>query len=135
MSYGKILIVDDEPEILRLLDIELASEGYIVLKAQSGQEAIMKAQNSLPDLIIMDIMMPDMDGAQAIRTLKSSPKTKEIPVIFLTAILTKEEEKLKTAGVTIDNEYYTAIAKPFNPKALLNEVSKILFKGTKQFKD
>jgi len=92
MIYGKILIVDDEAEVLRLLGIELCAEGYTVIKARSGGEAIAMARNLSPDLMVMDILLPDMNGAEAIKILKSDLKTKDIPVIFLTAVLKKEKE-------------------------------------------
>ena len=131
MLYGKVLIVDDESEILKLLELELSSEGYIVVKAKTGKEAIMQAKTSLPDLIVMDIMMPGMDGAQAVKILKSDIKTKNIPIVFLTAILTKREEKLQQMGVAIDGAYYPTIAKPFDSRELLMTINKVMYNNTK----
>src|SRR6185436_4376895 len=124
MRYGTILIVDDDSDALKILDLELSSEGFQVVQAKSGQDAFVKAKSLMPDLILMDVMMPDINGGQAIQMLKSTPKTKEIPVIFLTAMLTREEQKLGNAGVTINGVYYPTIAKPFNATELLMEVDK-----------
>jgi len=90
MISHTVLIVDDEDEILKLLDIELSSEGYQVIKAHSGAEAVRKAADFRPRAIVLDILMPDLDGGQVIRLLKANDVTKNIPVIFLTAALTKE---------------------------------------------
>lgn len=128
MESNTILIVDDEDEVLRLLDVELSSEGYQVMKACSGEDAIRKTYEFLPDLIVMDILMPDMNGAQAIRLLKSKSRTKNIPVIFLTAVLTKEEERNERLGVTVGGESFPAIAKPFNSRDLINRIDGLLHK-------
>lgn len=119
-----VLIVDDEPDVLRLLDLELSHEGYTVLKASSGQEAVHKADLFIPDMIVMDILMPDMNGGQVLQELKSNLKTRNIPVIFLTAVLSKEEEKSKHLRVAIKQEFYPAIAKPFDTKDLLYEINR-----------
>jgi len=121
-----VLIVDDEEEILHLLEIELSSEGYRVIKARNGHEAVKKAKDFLPQVMVLDILMPDLDGGQVMRLLKSDPVTQNIPVLFLTAVLTKEEEKSIHIGVTADNRSYPAIAKPFDVKELLAEVDKLM---------
>ena len=126
-----ILIVDDEPDVLRLLDLELSHEGYMVLKASTGQEAVRMADLFIPDMIVMDILMPDMNGGQVLQELKSNLKTRNIPVIFLTAILSKEEEKSKHLSVAIDQEFYPAIAKPFDTKDFLCEINRRMPKAEK----
>ena len=85
MQKGKILVVDDEVYILHILDFSLGAEGFDVLTANNGEEAIAKAVQELPDLIVLDIMMPVLDGYETLRRLKREPKTKDIPVILLTA--------------------------------------------------
>ena len=126
-----ILIVDDEPDVLKLLDLELSHEGYTVLKASSGQEALRMADLFIPDIIVMDILMPDMNGGQVLHELKLNLKTRDIPVIFLTAVLSKEEEKTKHLDVAIDQEFYPAIAKPFDVKDFLSEINRRMPKTEK----
>ena len=81
----KILAVDDEKHILRLVQINLEKAGYDVYTGSNGQEAVEKTREVSPDLIVMDVMMPIMDGFEALKTLKADPKTATIPVIMLTA--------------------------------------------------
>ncbi len=115
------MIVDDEPDVLKLLNKRLSEVGYEVIEAQSGNEAIAKAKGQQPDLIILDIIMPDMDGAKTAEVLQSEPLTKNIPVIFLTCLLTKEEEEGKI-GKIIGGKYF--IAKPYNPNELIEAITK-----------
>ncbi len=128
MGTAKVLIVDDEEAILTMLEMELTSEGYEVLKAQNGEEAISQVKHVVPDLIIMDILLPDMDGTQAIKILRSELKMKNIPVLFLTAILTKEEADSETLSVKVDNAYFHAVAKPFEPEDLLKAINRVICK-------
>lgn len=122
MAAKKILVVDDEQEILKLLEIELSSEGYEVVTAMDGDEAVQKARDVLPNLILMDIIMPTVSGPEAVKQLKSDPSTRNIPVIFLTAILTKEEEEETHLGVEVDLSRYPAVSKPFDSQELLAKV-------------
>lgn len=131
MENNTILIVDDEADVLTLLGMELSNEGYTVLKASSGVEAIRKAKLFVPNLIVLDILMPDMNGGQVLQALKADFKTKNIPIIFLTAVLSKEEERAKQLGVAIDQVFYPAIAKPFDVLELLSEVYKLMHKTGK----
>jgi DNA-binding response OmpR family regulator len=126
MLSHTVLIVDDEEEALKLLDIELSSEGYQVVKAHNGREAVKKAHDFRPSLILLDILMPDLDGGQVIKLLKADPVTEHIPIIFLTAVLTREEERSKQIGVTVEHVSYPAIAKPFNVHELLGEVDRLI---------
>jgi len=115
----KILIVDDEKDVLEVLERRLSNAGYLVLKAENGKDAIMMAKSQHPDLIMLDIIMPDMDGAEAADILKSDPETKDIPIIFLTCLLTKEEVEGRKS---ISGRCF--IAKPYNPDELLEAVQK-----------
>jgi len=117
----KILIVDDEPDVLKVLNKRLTQAGYEVIEAQSGKDAIIEAQNQQPDIIILDIIMPDMDGARTAEALKNDPLTSRIPVIFLTCLLTKEEEEGE-AGKIISGKYF--IAKPYNPDELIEAITR-----------
>ncbi len=131
MENQKVLIIDDHEEILQLLEIELNSEGLDIIKANSGAEAIMKAKEFNPDLIITDLLLPDMNGAQIIQRLKSENKIQDIPVIFLTAILTKEEADLETLGVKVEHENYLTLAKPFEHEELIKAINKVLHRSHK----
>ena len=122
MSRKKILVVDDEKKIRELLQLRLSSAGYQVIEAQNGEEGVEQAKEHLPDLILMDVMMPKMDGPEAVRCLEEDPATENIPVIFLTAIITKEEEGSQVYGVK-DHRF---IAKPFDAQELLAEIKKVI---------
>ena len=124
MNY-KLLIVDDEPQMLQLLRIELGTAGYEVMTAKAGREAVDKAKNLKPHLILMDILLPDMNGADVVKTLRADPLTKFIPVIFLTALMKKEEENIEQT-IKVDDFYYDSIAKPLNPELLLNKIKRTL---------
>lgn len=121
---NKILIVDDEPEVVELVKDRLETQGYEVLTASDGKEGLARARDEKPDLILMDIMMPSMGGGQAVRLLKADYSTKEIPVVFLTAIVSKQEETNDQLRINVEDTYYPAIAKPFDSQKLLDMVSK-----------
>lgn len=116
----KILIVDDEQDVLEVLGKRLLGAGYQVIKAQSGQEAITKAKNELPNLIVLDIIMPDMDGGKVAHILKECETTKDIPVIFLTCLYTKQDEKAK--GHRAREGFF--VAKPYNSTEMLDIIKK-----------
>ena len=115
----RILIADDDPVILRLIQVNLELEGYEVITANNGQEAVDIASAELPNLVILDIMMPRLDGYQACEQLKSADATKEIPVIFLSAKAQQGDiEKGQSFGVA------AYLTKPFDPTELLEVVEK-----------
>ena len=117
----KILIADDDPIIIKLLQVNLEMEGYDVVTAQDGQDAVEKAGKEHPDLVMLDIMMPRMDGWAARQALLADPALKDIPVIFLSARAQQADlRKGYEAGVA---EYIT---KPFDPVDLLDVVQKVL---------
>ena len=117
----KVLIVDDEPDILELIEYNLKKEGYQVFTATNGQEAIIEAKRVLPDLIILDIMMPKMDGIEACRILRSMPEFKNTFMVFLTA---RSEEYSEVAGFNVGADDY--IAKPIKPRSLISRINAIL---------
>jgi len=120
-STQKILIADDEVYMLRLLEMTFKKGGYTVLSCHDGQEALAMAATALPQLIVLDVMMPGLDGLGALRQLKGNPATRNIPVVVLSAkghALTKVEAEL--AGAVL------FLAKPFSPNQLLSEAQKIL---------
>jgi two-component system phosphate regulon response regulator PhoB len=122
MQTGKkILVVDDEADILNLLDYNLRKAGFEVLMARDGPEAIEIAGESRPHLILLDIMLPDMEGTEVLKRLKAGDPTRTIPVIMLTA---KGEEVDKIVGFELGAEDY--ITKPFSPRELVLRVRAVL---------
>jgi two-component system alkaline phosphatase synthesis response regulator PhoP len=117
----KILIVDDEQDILELIRHTLNKEGFEVHVAVNGQQAIEKTKKLLPDLILMDVMMPVMDGMEACRLIKDDASIKDIPIVFLTA---RSEEFAELAGFEAGADDY--IAKPIRSRVLLSRIKAIL---------
>ncbi len=121
MSKEHILIVDDEEDILELLSYNLKRDGYKVTTADGGERALKEAKQSLPDLIILDLMLPGIDGLQICRILKTTEKTSSIPIVMLTA---RGEEADIVAGLEMGADDY--IIKPFSPKVLLARIKAVL---------
>ena len=121
----KILIVDDDPIILKTLERILLSEGYCVAKAVNGKDALYIADDFLPNVIILDIMMPVMDGTITVEYLEKNPRTRNIPVLFLSSLISKKEELLKFAK---DRCF---LAKPIDRDKLLREIENCLEKRSK----
>jgi two-component system alkaline phosphatase synthesis response regulator PhoP/two-component system response regulator VicR len=118
---SKILAVDDEKHIVRLVQINLQKEGYEVATASTGKEALEVAGTFGPDLIVMDVMMPEMDGFEALKKFKENPDTREIPIIMLTA---KAQDADVFRGWQSGADLY--LTKPFNPAELLTFVKRLL---------
>jgi two-component system phosphate regulon response regulator PhoB len=123
MARENILIVDDEEDVLELVRYNLDKEGYKVEMATSGEEALAKAKAKLPNLIVLDLMLPGIDGLSVCKKLKSDSKTGSIPVVMLTA---KGEETDIVTGLELGADDY--ITKPFSPKVLVARVRRILQK-------
>ncbi len=121
----KILIVDDEPDIRELIEYNLKKEGYQVFTASNGQEAVTEAKRVFPDLIILDIMMPKMDGIEACRILRTMNEFKNTFMVFLTA---RSEEYSEIAGFNVGADDY--IAKPIKARALISRINAILRRNT-----
>lgn len=116
----KILAVDDEKHIVRLIQVNLERAGYDVITAGDGKEALEKVESEKPDMIVLDVMMPLMDGFEVLRTLKADPGTREIPVIMLTA---KAQDADVFRGWQSGVDSY--LTKPFNPMELLTFIERI----------
>ncbi len=124
MPKKKILAVDDEKEMLALLEKRLLASGYDVFTAANGQDALAIARREQLDLIILDILMPEMDGSETAARLHEDPKTKDIPILFLTCLFTKREEHLE--GHEVGKNFF--VAKPYEVEDLLGEIKSIIGK-------
>lgn len=130
MTKKQILAVDDEEDILELVQFNLIKEGYQVFCAASGDEALKLANTHLPDLIVLDLMLPDIDGLEITKILKGEPTTKDIPIVMLTA---KGEEADIVIGLELGADDY--ITKPFSPRILIARVRAVLRRKTKEQSD
>ncbi len=126
MGYAKILVVDDEEHIVELLKFNLENNGYDVLTAYDGNEALRKTKEKLPDLILLDLMLPKIDGIEVCRELKLNNITNDIPIIMLTA---KGEETDKVLGLEIGADDY--ITKPFSIRELMARIKSVLRRSKK----
>jgi len=124
MDKPTILVVDDEEDIVALVELNLAREDYKVLACGTGEQALEIAHSKLPDLMILDLMLPGIDGLEVCRRLKNHPKTMQIPIIILSA---KGEEADIVAGLELGADDY--ITKPFNGKVLVARVRRVLRKS------
>ncbi|MBI5058763.1 response regulator [candidate division KSB1 bacterium] len=121
MSKAKILVVDDEEDILELLRYNLSREGHQVVTATSGEQALKIVNDSSPDAVILDLMLPGVDGLDLCRTLKSNVETVNIPIIMLTA---KDGEADIVTGLELGADDY--ITKPFSPRVVLARLKAVL---------
>ncbi|MCG2713525.1 MAG: response regulator [Candidatus Omnitrophica bacterium] len=119
-----ILIVEDEKDIVKMLDYNLKKEGYKTLVANDGEDALDMANTKLPDLILLDLMLPGVDGLEICKELKSERKTVAIPVIMLTA---KAQESDKIVGLELGADDY--VTKPFSPRELIARIKAVLRRG------
>jgi two-component system, OmpR family, alkaline phosphatase synthesis response regulator PhoP len=117
----KILLVDDEPDIVEFLGYNLKKEGYFVLTANNGKDAIAIAQREHPDLIILDVMMPDMDGIETCRQIREHKALQDVLIAFLTA---RSEDYTQIAGFEVGADDY--ITKPVKPRVFLSRVKALL---------
>ena len=117
----KILLVDDEPDILEIVGYNLSQEGYKVVKASNGREAIVMAKKERPQLIIMDVMMPEMDGMEACENIRKIPELAQVIITFLTA---RSEDYSQLAAFEVGADDY--ITKPIKPKLLISKVKALL---------
>jgi two-component system alkaline phosphatase synthesis response regulator PhoP len=127
MAKQKILVVDDEEDILELLTFNLTKEGYDVSSASTGEEALSVARTESPDLILLDLMLPGMDGLEVARRIKGEPSTKNIPIVMLTA---KGEESDIVTGLELGAHDY--ITKPFSRKVLVARLRAVLRRKEEQ---
>ena len=130
MPKETILVVDDEEDILELIQFNLAREGYQITGAASGEEALKKAGSKSFDLIVLDLMLPGIDGLEVAKSLKNGEKTKQIPIVMLTA---KGEEADVVTGLELGADDY--ITKPFSPRILVARIRAALRRKANQSDD
>ena len=116
-----ILIVEDEKDIIKMLEYNLKKEGFKILSARNGEDALDSANREYPDLIILDLMLPKMDGLEVCKSLKKETKTAAIPIIMLTA---KSQESDKIVGLELGADDY--MTKPFSPRELIARIKAVL---------
>ena len=120
MAVQTVLVVDDDPVIVKLLQVNFEMEGYHVITAGDGEEGLARARADSPDIVLLDVMMPKMDGLQVATALKGDPATNAIPILLLSA---KAQAADVQAGKDVADDYIT---KPFDPLELLDRVARIL---------
>ena len=120
----RILVVDDEPEAVELIEFNLKQSGYLVTTAGDGADALKKARTQTPDLVVLDVMLPEMDGFEICKTLRQDGATSKIPIIMLTA---KAAEIDRVLGLELGADDY--LTKPFSMRELLLRIKKILSRG------
>ena len=125
MPKAKILVVDDDPDILKLVQYNLEREGFSVLTAANGQDALQMAHSQPPQAIILDLMLPEVDGLEVFRQVKRDSTLSDIPVVMLTA---KGEEVDRVVGLELGADDY--ITKPFSPRELILRVKALLKRST-----
>ncbi len=121
MTKGTILVVDDEEDILELVEMNLKREGYDVLTTLNAEEAIELAKNKKPEMILLDLMLPGMDGLEACKILRHNAKTHQIPIVMLSA---KSQDSDIVSGLELGADDY--VTKPFSPKVLIARVRRLL---------
>jgi len=117
----RVLVVDDEPDLVELVSYNLKKEGFLVSSASDGEEALKKIRGEKPDLVVLDLMLPGIQGMELCRIIRKDPRTENLPIIMLTA---KGEEMDKVVGLEIGADDY--LAKPFSPRELIARVKAIL---------
>jgi two-component system phosphate regulon response regulator PhoB len=127
MAKETILVVDDEEDILELVRHHLKREGYAVQCADSGEKALTAARSGPVDLIVLDLMLPGIDGLEVTRQLKNAPQTKHIPILMLTA---KGEESDVVTGLELGADDY--VTKPFSPRILIARTRAIMRRGSRE---
>jgi two-component system alkaline phosphatase synthesis response regulator PhoP len=121
MARGRILVIDDEKDLIELVRYNLEKEGFVVRSAQDGEAGLAAAKKELPDLIIVDLMLPGIDGLDVCRSLRSDSRTARIPVIMLTA---KSAEADRILGLELGADDY--VTKPFSPRELIARIKAVL---------
>ncbi|MBA59030.1 MAG: DNA-binding response regulator [Gammaproteobacteria bacterium] len=125
MNGKNVVVVEDEPDIVEVVSYNLKREGYTVTSKNRGDEGLNLIRNQLPDIVILDLMLPGLDGLSICQQMKSDPSTREIPIIIISA---KGEESDVVIGLEMGADDY--LAKPFSPRELLARIKAVLRRGT-----
>ncbi len=125
MKQATVLVIDDERDVIELVRYNLEKNGFEVIAARDGKSGVAAAKASPPDIVLLDLMMPEMDGLEVCRTLRAEPKTKRVPVIMLTA---KAAEADRVVGLEMGADDY--IVKPFSPREMVARVKAVLRRAT-----
>jgi DNA-binding response OmpR family regulator len=120
-SLTRVLVVDDEDHVIQLVDLALRTEGFEVIAACNGQEGLQKAVSEKPDVILLDANLPDINGFEVCKRLKTSKNTRRIPILFLSAMSQKQEVE---KGLSVGAAAY--ITKPFQVKPLIQTIRQVL---------
>ena len=129
MSKEKILIIEDEKDIVKMLDYNLKKEGFRALSANNGEDGLDMARKENPDLVLLDLMLPEMDGLDVCKAIKNDTKTAHIPIIILTA---KAQEADKVVGLELGADDY--VTKPFSPRELIARIKAVLRRAKEKSK-
>ncbi|MDX1933633.1 MAG: response regulator [Capsulimonadales bacterium] len=124
VSRGKVLVADDEPPLLRLMEFLLVRQGYTVLTALNGEEALAVARSERPDLILLDVMMPRLDGLGVVTILRNDPELKATPILMLTA---RAQDEDRERGLDAGVDAY--VTKPFDPEQLSEIIARFIVRG------
>lgn len=122
----KILVVDDEPDLVEAVSIILESKGYAVVKAYGGVEGLKKAKSEKPDLIVLDVMMPDKDGYEVCKELKADATYRSMPILLLTAVISNIPTSKYTQEMGLETEADDFVVKPVEPQELVKRVEALL---------
>ena len=127
MAKERILVVDDEEDLLELVQYNLAKEGYRVTTVSTGEAALREVRTGMPDLMVLDLLLPNVDGLEVCKIVKSDPRTKHIPIVMLTA---KGEDADHVTGLELGADDY--ITKPFSPRVLVARVKAVLRRRSRE---
>ena len=123
---AKILLIDDDQDLSNLTKMALVKKGHRVFVSHEAKSAMEEAIKQKPELILMDVMLPGMNGAEIVKRMKLDPNLKDIPVVFLTALVSNNESNLEESGIIVDGLQYKTLGKPYEIDELLELVQDIL---------
>jgi DNA-binding response OmpR family regulator len=123
---AKILVVDDDPDLVETVSMMLESRKFEVIAAYGGVEGLQKARSENPDLVVLDVMMPDKDGFEVCKEMKADPQLQEIPVLLLTAVASKIAETRYTPRMGMETEADDYVDKPVKPEEIVKRVERLL---------
>lgn len=123
---ARIMVVEDDRDLANLTRLTLIKNGYDVSVFHEASQALEEAKNKKPDLILMDIMLPKVGGGEAVKRMKKNPQLANVPVVFLTGLISNEEGELEESGISIDGVNYKTLGKPYEIDQLLKLVKNIL---------